>query len=225
MTVPMGKINVYLPDDLEAEVKAAGIAVSAVCQEALRSAVDRIVGARAGDAERGGFTPRLAAIVEARHREMQSRGRAVEPYDLVCGIIKDGENLGARLLRSFGIELPEPAPVEARATTDVQATEATRGLLEAAAKVALELKHAWVGCEHVVIAAAEGADPLHADMYRALGVTPRLLRDQLERFLANPWSTATVEPEPDQGFMDRIESELHRLADEVRELKEQRRDT
>ena len=33
------KINVYLPDDLAAEVKAAGIPVSAVCQQALADAV------------------------------------------------------------------------------------------------------------------------------------------------------------------------------------------
>lgn len=218
----MGKINVYLPEDLEAEVKRAGIAVSAVCQEALRSAVDRIAGARAGDAERGGFTPRLAAIVEARSAELQARGRPMEPYDLVCGIIKDGENLGARLLRSFGVELPEAAPVGPASGVEVDAVAATRGLLEAAAKVALELKHGWVGCEHVIIAAAEGADPLHADMYKVLGVTPRQLREQLERLLANPWTTQTVEPEVDQAFMAKVEAELHRLADEVRELKQQR---
>jgi hypothetical protein len=73
-----------------------------------------------------------------------------------------------------------------------------------------------------VIAAAEGADPLHADMYKVLGVTPRLLREQLDRYLANPWTTATVEPEVDQDFMAKVEAELHRLADEVRSLKEER---
>ena len=33
------KINVYLPDELASEVKAAGIPVSAVCQQALADAV------------------------------------------------------------------------------------------------------------------------------------------------------------------------------------------
>lgn len=37
----MGKINVYLPADLEAKVKEAeGLNISAVCQEALREAVN-----------------------------------------------------------------------------------------------------------------------------------------------------------------------------------------
>jgi len=214
MTVVMGKINVYLPDDLESEVRESGIGVSGVCQEALRQAVDRVVGARVGDGERARFTPRLTAIVEHR----RTLGRPVEAHDLVCGIIKHGENLGARLLTSMGIELPEPDPTAGGEGTG-ELTAGARGLLAAAAKVAIDLRHNYVGTEHVVIAAAEGGDPLHADMYAALGVTPRLLRQQLERFLANPWTTETVEPEVDPAVIDRIERELHRLADEVNRLK------
>ena len=196
-------------------MKASGIGVSAVCQDALRTAVDRIAGARAADAGRGGFTPRLAAIVEKRRHQ----DRPVEAYDLVCGIVKHGENLGAKLLTSFGVELPEPDPTPQPGGAG-ELTDGARHLLEAAARLAIELKHEHVGTEHVVIAAAEGADPLHTDMYKVLGVTPRLLREQLERFLANPWTTRTVEPEVDQAFIDKVEAELHRLADEVRELKE-----
>lgn len=35
----MGKINVYLPEALEAEVKDAGLPVSSICQAALREAL------------------------------------------------------------------------------------------------------------------------------------------------------------------------------------------
>ena len=38
----MGKVNVYLPDDLEHEVRSAGLALSPICQVALRSALDRL---------------------------------------------------------------------------------------------------------------------------------------------------------------------------------------
>src|SRR3954465_15301002 len=44
MTMP--KINVYLPDDLAAQVKAAGIPVSPVCQQALAEAVRTVGRAR-----------------------------------------------------------------------------------------------------------------------------------------------------------------------------------
>jgi len=40
----MGRANVYLPDDLERRVKAAGIAISEVCQRALLSAVEAAEG-------------------------------------------------------------------------------------------------------------------------------------------------------------------------------------
>ena len=36
----MGRANVYLPDDLERRVKAARVAVSEVCQQALLKAVE-----------------------------------------------------------------------------------------------------------------------------------------------------------------------------------------
>jgi Post-segregation antitoxin CcdA len=35
----MGRRNIYLPDDLDAQVRAAGLNVSQVCQDALRKAV------------------------------------------------------------------------------------------------------------------------------------------------------------------------------------------
>ena len=38
----MGKVNVYLPDDLEVAVRDAGLSVSPVCQAALRDALARV---------------------------------------------------------------------------------------------------------------------------------------------------------------------------------------
>jgi hypothetical protein len=42
----MGRANVYLPDDLERRVKAAGIPISEVCQRALLAAVEAVEGDR-----------------------------------------------------------------------------------------------------------------------------------------------------------------------------------
>ena len=42
------KINVYLPDDLAHEVKASGIPVSAICQQALADAVAQTQTGRPG---------------------------------------------------------------------------------------------------------------------------------------------------------------------------------
>ncbi|MTD55719.1 type II toxin-antitoxin system CcdA family antitoxin [Amycolatopsis pithecellobii] len=47
----MGKINVYLPDELEQQVKAANISVSPVCQQALQQELQRQ--ARASELQAG----------------------------------------------------------------------------------------------------------------------------------------------------------------------------
>ena len=44
----MPKINVYLPDDLAAAVRAAGLPVSPICQQALAEALRMMEAARAG---------------------------------------------------------------------------------------------------------------------------------------------------------------------------------
>ena len=61
------KINVYLPDELASEVKAAGIPVSAVCQQALADAVAASQGVD-GSAPAGedSFTRRAAGVVARR---------------------------------------------------------------------------------------------------------------------------------------------------------------
>src|SRR5205085_6227326 len=86
------KINVYLPDELAAEVKAAGVPVSAICQQALADAVALSEGdalsadAASGDLEHS-FTRRAWGMVA------DARARATgEPttVDLVAALVASG---------------------------------------------------------------------------------------------------------------------------------------
>ena len=67
----MPKINVYLPDDLAAEVRASGVPVSAVCQQALADAVAQAQtgwaaqGDEAGDPLEKSFTKRAYGVLQA----------------------------------------------------------------------------------------------------------------------------------------------------------------
>ena len=58
----MSKINVYVSDDLERDVRAAGLSISPICQAALREAVDRLSSIRGSGANKTP-TPNLAAYV------------------------------------------------------------------------------------------------------------------------------------------------------------------
>src|SRR5687767_14298323 len=102
----MAKVNVYLPDDLEHEVRDAGLAVSAICQSALRAALDDLAAAQAGDPERGRFTSRLAAILDGVKERMAADGKQVSAHELFGAIVRHGENLGTRALTLMGVELP-----------------------------------------------------------------------------------------------------------------------
>jgi hypothetical protein len=152
------KINVYLPDELAAEVKAAGIPVSAVCQQALADAVAHSEGdALSADAAPGGdlehsFTKRAWGMVA------DARGRATgEPttVELVAALVASG-GLALAVLESADID-PEDFADELRARN---AKDGGAGPLDAALERAVDqargLGHSYVGTEHVLLALTAG---------------------------------------------------------------------
>jgi len=117
----MPKINVYLPDDLAAAVRAAGFAVSPVCQQALGEAVRSVATARKTAAALRnpdfdpGRLPRIGTQIESRmtprlHEAIRlARGSAgpeerIETRHLLLGILEEGENLASRLLEGLGVD-------------------------------------------------------------------------------------------------------------------------
>jgi ATP-dependent Clp protease ATP-binding subunit ClpC len=149
----MPKINVYLPDDLAAAVKAAEIPVSAVCQKALADAVQAVTLARKGvallrdpefdpDARpelaarlAGRMTDRVKASVELAH---QAAGEEpVGTRHLLVGLIDEGGNLAVRLLPALGEE-PDALREAALASTAEEA-------LPSAAPTAGEQAGFWSG--------------------------------------------------------------------------------
>jgi ATP-dependent Clp protease ATP-binding subunit ClpC len=217
----MGKVNVYLPDDLEREVRDAGLSVSAICQTALRTALDRVAGARAGDAARAAFTPRLATILDDAGTRMAADGRPVSALEVLCSIIKHGENLGARALTMLGVELPDKRPLRGAKGAAGALADDARTLLVAATRIALDMRHDYVGTEHVVIACAD--DPSMRDLFGALGIEQPTIRRQVERLLANPWTSESEPTAVPAELLDRLETEVQRLASELGRLKGEER--
>jgi ATP-dependent Clp protease ATP-binding subunit ClpC len=210
----MGKINVYLPDELEQRVRDAGLVVSAICQTALRTAVDTLQSLRLRG--EGSFTPRLTEILDDLRARAGAEGRQVTAADLFGGIVTHRENLGARALELMGVELP--AMKEGRASKgDGSLDDDARAVLADAYRVALEMRHGWIGTEHVVLALAMPASPL-AHLFTALGIEPQSLRRQIERLIANPWTTESTPP-ADLYAIERLDAEVQRLAAELDRLK------
>jgi hypothetical protein len=172
----MPKVNVYLPDELAAAVRRAGVPLSAVCQAALAQAVRAAGNAREAAAalRDPGFDaaehPGIEALMTARLQDALRRahGDPAEPADLLAGLAGD-DNLGMRVLQSLGVE---PAAAGATATADRPLlrglSPSARDVLAAAYEGAVELGHAFVGCEHLVLGLAERTD--------LLGVTAEQVR-------------------------------------------------
>jgi ATP-dependent Clp protease ATP-binding subunit ClpA len=118
----MPKINVYLPDDLAAAVRDAGISVSPVCQRALVEEV-RLVGTikstvaalRANPFNREGSsvsteqvwahsTQRLKNVLRLAYAAGSGVTRTAH---VLGGILDEGENLGVRVLRELGVDVDE----------------------------------------------------------------------------------------------------------------------
>jgi ATP-dependent Clp protease ATP-binding subunit ClpC len=134
----MPKINVYLPEDLAAAVRAAGVPVSPVCQKALADAVRGVNAARKGiaairdpdfDPDRhpqfaarltGRMTPRMREALD-RAREAAGATAPVETRHLLIGLLDQGDNLGVRVLQALDLdtdEIREAAQAAQRADAD-----------------------------------------------------------------------------------------------------------
>ena len=225
----MGKVNVYLPEDLERAVRDTNIPLSSVCQLALRAAIDRVERVRTSDdiaAAMDPITPRLHEVLGAIPASPTRTDGLAEPLELLGALILHGSNLAAHVLRDLGVELPTPSGRRraTRANRRAQGlTPEAREVLVQAVRVALELRHDQVGTEHLVLALA--GDPTIAGLLDALGVDERAIRARIDRHRAgddvptpadgaSPPETAPASAE----LLERIQAELARLGEEVRRL-------
>jgi ATP-dependent Clp protease ATP-binding subunit ClpC len=156
------KINVYLPDDLAAEVKASGVPVSAVCQQALADAVAQVQtgfeaprGVAAGDVLSHNFTKRAYGVLADAERAAEAEGRTATSLDLVAALVDSG-GLAVTVLTAADLE-PDDVVAELRARA---ATSDEAGDLDAVAELAVEqargLGHSYVGTEHLLLALTGG---------------------------------------------------------------------
>lgn len=193
----MPKINVYLPDDLAAAVRRARVPVSTICQQALSEAV-RVAGEgrEAVEALRNpGFDPQrhpeIAARMTPRLRDalrlagdLAGPRGPVEPEHLLLGLIEDADNLAVRILQLLDADVPAlraaattrtPTPRGARRREEALPaglSTTARRVIAAALEGAIDLGHAYVGSEHLLLGLAAEAGELLGER----GITPDRVR-------------------------------------------------
>ena len=201
----MPKINVYLPDDLAAAVKEAGVPVSAVCQRALEQAVRRVTAIRAtalGDLDDADlaarlphFAPRARAAIKLGIEQARVAGSStVGSGFLLGGLLAEGGNLALHVLRAVEIEpdrvsreraghlSPESGPVAHEASQRFSGPASNA--LELAVTEATAFGHNYVGCEHLLLGLIAEPDGTAGQILRSLGAELRLTRRAVAAALA-----------------------------------------
>jgi ATP-dependent Clp protease ATP-binding subunit ClpA len=218
------KINVYLPDDLAAEVKASGVPVSAVCQQALADAVAQAqtgwsvpdTGGGERDELTRHFTQRAFGVLEA------ARAASAEPttVDLMAAIVESG-GLAVTVLSSADLD-PGDVVDELRARARSGGRPASlETVAERAVEQARGLGHSYVGTEHLLLAMTSGSPrELARATLRDMGLT----HEDTVRGVATALSAYTYAREtltfsgisaPIRAALEDIRSRLARLEDRV----------
>lgn len=175
----MPKINVYLPDDLATAVRAAGIPMSAVCQQALADAVAAVDGpprnTEGGTAELARLTKRARTAMEHARTAAAVQRRSPSTVDLVDGLIAEGANLALAILRSLDLEPSDlAAELHALSRGRRRSTLSAGDLADVGVRAAAQaaaLGQDYVGCEHLLLGLAAGPeDELVAATLHAMGV-------------------------------------------------------
>lgn len=191
----MPKINVYLPDDLAAAVKAAGLPVSPICQHALEQAVRKVNSLRESarhldldlddpTANLPNFTERARVVVRLAVTSAREAGAAeLGTEHLLAGILAEGHNLALRVLRALEIEPEDLAETLAERIGRTEETGPVRALtgpatdaLEQAVNEAISLGHNYIGCEHLLLGLIAEQAGTAGELLRSLGADQRTAR-------------------------------------------------
>jgi ATP-dependent Clp protease ATP-binding subunit ClpA len=206
------KINVYLPDDLAAAVRAAGIPVSPVCQQALAEAVRSVAGVRrAIELIRSpGFDPaghpdiqeRMDGRMTARLTEIFSLARGAGGGEagtghLLTAVLDQGDNLGLLLLEAIDIGPDEAREAIARAGAAGPGregaepgggagglTRAAWRVLASAAEASIDMGNNYLGSEHLILGLLAEDDSAGGRALRGLGGDPARARRILASMLS-----------------------------------------
>jgi ATP-dependent Clp protease ATP-binding subunit ClpC len=216
------KINVYLPDDLAHEVKASGIPVSAVCQQALADAVAQsqtgLPGQRGIDADglSRNFTKRAYGVLADAEKAAEAAGDKPSTVDLMAAMV-ESNGLAVTVLAAADI-VPEDVVDELRGRAQDRSTaDPLEVVAQRAVDQARGLEHSYVGTEHLLLAMTSGArNELAAKTLRDMGMThERALHGVVTALSAYEYARETLTfsgiSAPIRAVLEDIRSRLVRL--------------
>jgi excisionase family DNA binding protein len=152
------------------------------------------------------FTKRTRQVLQlAREEAQRLNHNYMGTEHLLLGLVREGEGIGAQVLKSLGVELEtvrskvefiighsDPRPREWRGMTP-----RARRVIELAVDEAIRLNHRFIGTEHLLLGLIREGEGLGARVLRELGVDLRAARAKtIELVAARQEEPAPLPPAP-----------------------------
>ena len=140
------------------------------------------------------FTDRVRNILEIARREAGKWGHdSVSTEHILLGLIDEGSGVGAAVLQNLDVELNElkarvehhlkPGTASHPTGPDLPYTSRAKKVLELAMSEARDLRHSYVGSEHLLIALLHEKKGIAAQALKEAGMTIQVLRTDTLRLL------------------------------------------
>lgn len=144
-----------------------------------------------------GVTVRVEQILAAANGEAaRLRHEYIGTEHILLALSSDQEGVAVTALKNLGVDLNEvrarvesavtPGPLDAPPLAMRPFTSRTKHALDLAASAAREMRHSYVGTEHVLLGLLEEAKNIAAQVLWSLGVRPDQARAEIARLLGTP---------------------------------------
>lgn len=167
----MPKINVYLPDELAAMVKQTGVAVSAICQQALSDAVlasDPVVRPSPGDPLDSG---ELGFTKRAHNAGVAASAHGADSIALAIALL-DAPGLVLSVLQGLDIASEDVKAALQAQSRSARTTDSMEAVVERGIARTRELQQRPVGTEHLLLGLTSGpADEPCVQTLSSMGLT------------------------------------------------------
>lgn len=178
------------------------------------------------------FSDRVRRVLQmSREEAARQHHNYVQTEHLLLGLIREGEGVAAAVLANLDVDLEEvqqriektvkKGTAEAPAGPDLPYTSRAKKVLEFAMSEARELKHSYVGTEHLLLGLLREEKGIAAQVLTDVGVNLEKARAETLRLLSTempsePPSSGAQSPE--RGYLSDLVARIRELVTRMREL-------
>jgi len=137
------------------------------------------------------FTQRARRVLSLAHKEAEQMGHPeIDTGHLLLGLMRDQGGIAGRVLRELGLDLTNVLVTieDIRGYGEysgghLSLSQGTQHILELAVKEARQLKHPYIGVEHILLALIAYNKGVAVEVLEIFGVTPKQVRRQTLRVI------------------------------------------